>query len=138
MPNVSINTDQEIRSTTVLDANLLQIAQVAIVEHGCVSSALDRLGFNSLPDAHKAIAHSLGMETVDLTKAKVNGAAADGFPVRLIHRYGLFPIDREDSTLTIATANPFDLNSFDDVANSMGVHVIPVLAETLLVVSRNP
>ncbi|MCA9214940.1 MAG: type II secretion system ATPase GspE [Planctomycetales bacterium] len=130
MPNASIEHGQDTRTDKLLDANLLQIAQTAIAEHGCVSSALSRLGFQSLPDALQAIAHSLGMETIDLTKAKVNGAAVEGFPVRLIHRYGLFPIDRDGSALIVATANPFDLNAFDDVANTLGVHVIPVIAES--------
>ncbi|MFC1758498.1 GspE/PulE family protein [Planctomycetota bacterium] len=129
MPNASINQDQEIQTDAILDAKSLELAQNAITEHGCISPIVRDLGFESLPEALEWLAHSLGMETIDLTKAKVNPAAVEGFSVRLIHRYNLFPIDREGSALRIATSNPFDLNAFDDVSNSLGVHVIPVLAE---------
>lgn len=130
MPNVSLHRDQETGSITLLDAKLLEVAQTAIAEHGCIRSVVGELGCESLVDALELLAQSLGMETIDLTKAKVNSSAVDGFPVRLIHRYNLFPIDRDGSALRIATSNPFDLNAFDDVSNSLGVHVIPVLAES--------
>ncbi|MCP4891826.1 MAG: type II/IV secretion system protein, partial [Planctomycetaceae bacterium] len=68
-----------------------------------------------MPTALEAIAVSLGMDTIDLTKTKVDPEAVDGFPVRLIHRYNLFPIDLDGTALRVATSNPFDLNAFDDV-----------------------
>ncbi|MGH7136422.1 MAG: GspE/PulE family protein, partial [Pirellulales bacterium] len=49
-------------------------------------------------------------------------------PTRLIYRQALFPIERRNGTLVVATCDPFDLYSLDDLSVATGLSVEPVLA----------
>ncbi len=45
-----------------------------------------------------------------------------------MHRQALFPVRRENGSLVVATADPFDLYPLDELSASTGLTVVPVLA----------
>jgi len=92
-----------------------------------VQAAIDR-GFVTEQAALEAIGRELGIELVDLQHAEVDATLLDTFPVRLIHRAGLFPIARHNGSLTVATSDPFDLYALDEVSAATSLTVHPVLA----------
>src|SRR5437763_3959483 len=49
-------------------------------------------------------------------------------PLRLVHRRSLMPLARENGTLTVATGDPFDVYSLDELSTLTGLHIHPVLA----------
>jgi len=79
-------------------------------------------------DAIRALADAMGMEVVDLNSARVDLALLKNFPVKLIHRYTVFPLRMQEGSLVLAISNPFDLHAVDAVGAALGVSVLPVLA----------
>ncbi len=111
-----------------LDARKLQIARQAQASDGGLHHAAAELGFTGEEEALQAVGQALGMEMVDLTKTRIDPAALENFPLKLIHRHEVFPIGREDGSLVVAIANPFDLHALDAVAAATGMSVIPRVA----------
>lgn len=95
-----------------------------------LSQLAAELGFatETEEDALRAVGEAMGLETIDLSTAKVDSTLVREFPSRLIHRYGVFPIRRQGDTLILAISNPLDLQAVDAVSAALGVSVTPVLA----------
>src|SRR5207248_4082255 len=49
-------------------------------------------------------------------------------PLKLVHRRTLMPLTRQNGTLVVATGDPFDINSLDELQTLTGLQVQPVLA----------
>jgi type II secretion system protein E len=75
-----------------------------------------------------ALAEEFGYELVDLSTLKVAPDALAAMPQKLVHRRNLMPLSRENGTLVVATGNPFDIHSLDELQTLTGLHVHPVLA----------
>src|ERR1700722_13706329 len=75
-----------------------------------------------------ALAEEFGMELVDLTDVKVEPETLLAMPLKLVHRRTLMPLRRENGVLIVATGDPFDGNSLDDLAMLTGMEGQPVLA----------
>ena len=85
-------------------------------------------GFDNELDALKSIGDTLGMSVVDMSGFEVDDSILQDFPIRLVHRHGVFPVSREDSTIKLALSNPFDVQAIDAVAAATGQFVTPLLA----------
>ena len=112
----------------MLDAQEFQIARDAQMTHGSLEKVAVTLGFSSEESAVKALAATLGLDFVDLSTVEPDLSVLDKFPVKLIHRYGVFPIRRSEGSLVVVTGNPFDLHALDAVSAAAGCSVIPVVA----------
>jgi general secretion pathway protein E/type IV pilus assembly protein PilB len=86
------------------------------------------LGMVAEADALRALAEDLGVEFIDLETAAVDPQLLSGFPQRLIHRHGLFPVGRRNGSVVVATADPLDLYPLDEAAAALGRPVLPALA----------
>ncbi len=75
-----------------------------------------------------ALADEFGMELVDLTKVTVEPEILKAMPLKLVHRRSLMPLSRENGTLVVATGDPFDVYSLDELQTLTGLHIHPVLA----------
>ncbi|MDO5580969.1 MAG: ATPase, T2SS/T4P/T4SS family [Planctomycetia bacterium] len=107
----------------------LQIAREALEQDARLQSVLNPLGVRSEEDAFYLLAKSLGLDLVDLAKTEIPDDILDRFPVKMIHRYNIFPLGiQEDNKLLIAIGNPFDLNAIDGISAAAGQPVCPVLA----------
>ena len=97
-----------------------------------IGDQLDRFanehGFDNELDALRSIGDSLGMPVIDMSNFEMDHSILENFPVRLIHRHGVFPVSRADSTIKLALSNPFDVQATDAVAAAIGQFVSPVLA----------
>jgi len=113
-----------------LDADRLRIAREAQASDGNLDRVASQLGFRNGEEALRAVGEAFGLELVDLTKTEIDLSILDGFPLKAIHRYSIFPIRRDlkNQTITIATADAFDLHALDDVGAATGLSVEPVLA----------
>jgi len=115
-------------NTGPLDARQLLIARETQVANGRIGSAALEMGFPNEEAALRAVAASLGCEFVDLSTVEVDLSLMERFPVRLIHRHGIFPLDREDGSLRVVTGNPFDFRAMDAAGAATRMSVIPVVA----------
>ena len=74
------------------------------------------------------LAEEFGLELIDITQAKVSPETLAAIPQKLVHRRNIMPLSRENGTLVVATGNPFDISSLDELQTITGLHVHPVLA----------
>jgi general secretion pathway protein E/type IV pilus assembly protein PilB len=75
-----------------------------------------------------ALADEFGMELVDLTHVSVEPDTLKVMPLRLVHKKALMPLGRNNGTLTVATADPYDVYSLDELQTLTGFKIHPVLA----------
>ncbi len=87
-----------------------------------------QLGYVTEEQALKAVGNAVGIEYIDLAEANVDLSLLKLFPQKLIHRQSLFPIERNNGQLVVATSDPFDLYPLDEVSAATGLSVLPVLA----------
>jgi type II secretion system protein E len=85
-------------------------------------------GFAKEEEIFPILARQFGLDLVDLTKTHVETEMLKTMPTKLVHRRSLMPLSRENGTLTVATADPFDVYSIDELQTLTGLHVHPVLA----------
>ncbi len=117
----------------LLDNGLLDERQLTVARdsqrngNSILDTAID-LGFVKEENALQAIGNVVGLDYVDLTKQNVDTSLLEGFPQKIIYRDSLFPVSRENGSITVATSNPFDLYPLDEVSTVTGLSVIPVLA----------
>jgi type II secretion system protein E len=108
------------------------LARVAEVQAAAPSRPLHELlierGFAKEEDVLAALAEEFGMELVDLTQVKVEPETLQAMPLKLVHRRTLMPLSRHNGTLTVATGDPFDVYSLDELQMLTGLQVQPVLA----------
>jgi general secretion pathway protein E/type IV pilus assembly protein PilB len=79
-------------------------------------------------DILHAVAEEFGMELVDLSKAVLSPETLAIMPSKLVHRKSLIPVSRENGALIVATADPYDLYSLDELQTLTGLEVRPVLS----------
>jgi type II secretion system protein E len=85
-------------------------------------------GFVKEDDVLPILGDQFGMEIVDLSKIAVDPETLRSMPAKLVHRRGLMPISRNNGTITVATADPFDVYAIDELQTATGLHVHAVLA----------
>lgn len=115
-------------STRHLTIPELRRARQIIATEGQLASFVPEGGFSNELEALNAIGATLGLTVVDLSKETPEESLLNDFPVRLIHRYNIFPIRRTEDSITLAVSNPFDVQAADAVAEATGVFVEIVLA----------
>jgi general secretion pathway protein E len=87
------------------------------------------LGLVSEEAALRALGDEVGIPFVDLELQKIDLNLLRGFPLKLIHRHSVFPIERVNGTLRVATSDPFDLYPLDELSATTGLTIEPVLAQ---------
>jgi len=109
------------------DADLARAA--AAVDNGSrVDQRAIELGLVREDDVLKALGSELAIELVDLETAEIDLTLLERIPVKLIHHHGLFPIWQDNGSMLIATSDPLDLYSLDEVSAAVGCPVKPMLA----------
>jgi general secretion pathway protein E/type IV pilus assembly protein PilB len=93
-----------------------------------VERILVEMGFISERELIEMRGEQLSIPYVDLTELKVDKELLKTVPSKTVHRYNLFPIDRKNGAIRVATSNPFDLYAFDELRMLTGCKVEPVLA----------
>ncbi|MCH2120860.1 MAG: Flp pilus assembly complex ATPase component TadA [Pirellulaceae bacterium] len=76
---------------------------------------------------------SLGLEWLETDDIQIAPEAIEGFPLKLIHRFEIFPLERDGHVLKLAVTNPFDFNAVDTVSTSIECEVVPVVADSAIV-----
>ena len=112
----------------LLDERQLQLSRDSQRNGSSVLDSAIELGFVSEEKALQALGEEVGLDYVDLTKAAVDTSLLTDFPQKIIYHDSLFPISRENGSITVATSDPFDLYPLDEVSALTGLSVIPVLA----------
>nr|MBC8290986.1 Flp pilus assembly complex ATPase component TadA [Planctomycetota bacterium] len=89
---------------------------------------LIEMGLVTEEDTLKAFAEELGMKFVELKNFKVDVELLNKFPTSTIFRHSLLPLSESGGRVEVATSDPFDLESIDELSSLSGFRVEPVLA----------
>ncbi|KPK80947.1 MAG: general secretion pathway protein GspE [Phycisphaerae bacterium SM23_33] len=89
-----------------------------LVELGCITEE----------QVLRVVSEQFGIPMVDLSNVKIDVETLRSLPPKLVYRRGLVPLQKENGTLRLATSDPFDLYSFDEVRMLTGLEIQPVLA----------
>jgi general secretion pathway protein E/type IV pilus assembly protein PilB len=109
------------------DLPAIQEAQKAAPGKALHALLLER-GYAKEDQLLPLLADQFGMELVDLTKIEIAADLLKSMPAKLVHRRSLFPLSRENGTLTVATGDPFDVYALDELQTATGLEVQTVLA----------
>jgi type II secretion system protein E len=123
---------QQLRERGLLheeDVPALADAQAAAPNKPIHELIIER-GFAKEQDVLAALADLFGMDLVDVTKVTVSPETLKAMPLKLVHRRSIMPLSRENGTLTVATGDPFDVYSLDELQTLTGLYVQPVLASS--------
>ena len=82
----------------------------------------------TLEEIHEALCDHLGIETIDITNVAIPREVIDSVPVRLVHRYSMLPVEKENGLIKVATADPSNFAALDDLKFVLKCEVEPVLA----------
>jgi len=93
-----------------------------------VERILVQLGLVSERDLIALQGEQLAIPCADLSKINIDRELLKSVPSKIVHRYQLFPIDRRNGAIRVATSNPFDLYAFDELRMLTGCKIEPVLA----------
>jgi type II secretion system protein E len=108
------------------------LARVEEVQKAAPNRPLHELliekGFAREEDVLAILAEEFGMDLVDLTKVTIEPETLKALPLKLVHRRTLMPLSRQNGTLVVATGDPFDVYSLDELQTLTGLQVQPVLA----------
>ncbi len=113
-----------------LDAQGLARAQVDADRAGQpLRVSLVKLGLVSPRQMQEAVGQSLGIPAVDLRSVSPDPGVLALIPADLAYRHQIVPLSVEDGSLTVAMADPLNLDALDDVRLVTGKEVRPVLAD---------
>ena len=87
-------------------------------------------GFAKEAELLQALSEEFGLELVDLTDRAIPENVLQSIPAKVVHRRQLVPLEKSGNNLTVATGNPYDLYSLDELHTLTGFHIHPVLAST--------
>ncbi len=93
-----------------------------------VEDALMAMGVVTDREVLSARSEQLSIPVVDLSAVRVDKELLKLIPSKVVHRYQLFPVERRNGTIRVATADPFNLYAFDELRMLTGMKVEPVLA----------
>lgn len=111
------------------DLEMVRTAQTAAPEKP-IHLLLSERGLVKDEEVLPILAEEFGMEFVDLTDVKIDEEVIKALPSKLVHRRSLLPLSQNNGTLVVATSNPFDVYSLDELQTVTGLHVQPVLASS--------
>ncbi len=110
-----------------LSAADLRRARDLFLSDGHFEQLAFELGLDDEQQAIERLADALALPWIDLTAFPVESDLVSRFPVRLIHRHGVFPLREVGGVLELAIANPFDTDAIDAAGAAMEMSVVPVI-----------
>lgn len=95
---------------------------------GFLCENLIKLGFATEDEILPVLSKQLGIDYVKLKDVSINKNVIKNVPAKFASHYKLMPLEIEGKVLTIALADPTNINVVDDIKLLLGLDVHPVLA----------
>lgn len=93
-----------------------------------IDQILIRQGWVTERDVLEVLSEQLMLPLVELHDADIDRELLGLIPSRLVHKYGLMPIDRNGKGVRVATSDPYNMYALDEVRTCINMPVEPVLA----------
>ncbi|HAZ09839.1 MAG: hypothetical protein A2047_04065 [Omnitrophica bacterium GWA2_41_15] len=94
-----------------------------------LGASLIKLGFIKENDLYSALSKQLNIPYIKLKEIQIDAKVLEKLPAKFACHYKVMPIKLEENTLTIATRDPLDVRTLDDIRLFSGFNVISVLAD---------
>ena len=105
----------------------------AVAQQRSSGERLDRvlvdLGVVERAEITRTVGEHFRLSVVDLDEASVDEGVLGALPASLVYRQQCVPIARNNGTLTVATANPFDIATLDELRLLTGCDIELALAD---------
>ena len=98
-----------------------------------LGAVLVRLGFLTEDQLVIALSRQYGLPAVAPSRLDVDPEVLRLVPVQIARKYQVLPIERAGETLSLAMADPTDVNALDDVAFMTNLKVRPLVAAPRLI-----
>ena len=95
--------------------NLEKALSVQKEKGGLVGELLVELGFVKEEDIAQALTAQYGFPYLPLSNYEINPEVINSIPGRVARKYLLVPIDKMGTSLTLAMANPLNIQAIEDV-----------------------
>jgi type II secretory ATPase GspE/PulE/Tfp pilus assembly ATPase PilB-like protein len=92
-----------------------------------ICTAIIKLGFANSDDVFRVLSEHLGVEFVDLKKIEIDLKAVEKVPAKLALHYKIMPYEIKENLLSVALADPLNINKLDDLKILLGVDIKAVL-----------
>ena len=108
----------------VTDAQLVAGLETQRERGGALGTVLVGEGIITEAQLSQALGAQYGMEVVDLDSMDIQGSVIEKVPPSVAEAYKVIPIDADDDgTITVAMANPTNINALDDLQFHLGAMV---------------
>ena len=107
---------------------VLQRAKESLRTTGQLELFANEQGMDSEVQALEAIGQALNIPVLDPSTIVIDRLKLDDFPIRLVHRHGIFPLSQSEGVVRLLISDPFDIQAIDAVSSAIGLTVSPVLA----------
>ena len=121
--------------TLLLERGLINRDQLeeAIAQQRASGERLDRIlvkmGLIDADNVLSVVGNQFHMPVIDLSTVEVTPEVLQSLPAKLVYRQNCVPIARENSVLTVATSDPFELSGLDELRILTGCAIEVVLAD---------
>ncbi len=118
----------------LLKARVIKEEDIGLIERelrnsgGSVTAVLKKLGIATEQEILEALSRTYKLPVVDLSNYEIDENVKDLIPLDFARRHVLVPLKKRGRILTVAMANPGDLNILDDLKFITGYEIEPVLA----------
>ncbi len=93
-----------------------------------LGTALIKLGFISETELANVLSKQSGYPSIDLSKFEISPELTKIIPVDMARKYLVMPVHRIGAFLTLAMADPTDLEAIEDIKFTSGLNIQPVVA----------
>ncbi|MBP7216454.1 MAG: Flp pilus assembly complex ATPase component TadA [Candidatus Omnitrophica bacterium] len=93
-----------------------------------ICTTLVKLGFAPEEKIFNVLARQLNIPYVKLKDKDIDSLIIQKVPAKFASHYKIIPLEFKDNTLIVATTDPFDIRTLDDIKLLLGVEVKGVLA----------
>ena len=109
----------------VTEAQVKEALEQAKIQGGALGQMLVQLGYATEDDVVHALAEQAGMDVIELEKMdNIPPDVLDRVSPSLAKIYRVVPVKFEDNTLTVAMADPLNVNALDDLRIMLSVDVV--------------
>ncbi|QSH42587.1 Flp pilus assembly complex ATPase component TadA [Lentisphaerota bacterium] len=93
-----------------------------------IIDALEQLGYVDSEQLLMMLAGQYGMEVIDLKNYLIPEGVIEALHPDIVNQYGVIPVMKHDDSITVATADPSDVESIDSLRYLLGCDVDVVAA----------
>jgi general secretion pathway protein E/type IV pilus assembly protein PilB len=115
-------------SRGLITQDQLADARAAMVGGVRLDQAIVQLGLLKEADVLRLLGDALGLEVISLADCDIDPQVLATVSSKIIYKQQIVPVSRENGSLTVATSNPFDIYTLDEIHSLTGLHIEPVLA----------